>query len=426
MTAIEVKRLGHPSGQGTNKTFAVGGVSGLLIQVTPNDAKTWLLRTTVGTKRREFGLGGYPEVGLASAKERARELKEKIRKGVDPSEERKARKSELLAAQRRGLTFEEAVDGCLAAKLDQYKNLKHRQQWRNTLYKYAVPELGKMLVQDISVQDVLRVLQPIWMEKTETANRLRGRIEAVLTWATVSGHRSGDNPATWSGNLKELLPAPSRIAKEKHQPALQIEDVERWLRGVRSMDGIGRYALEFTLLTATRSQEVRGARWNEINLRKGVWTIPAERMKKEREHRIPLSDSALELLRNVPKFEGVELVFPAPKGGEISDMTLSAAMKRLHNTDLNETGIGFYDRVLHRPAVPHGLRSTFRDWVAERTGFPGEMAEIALAHKVSNTVEAAYRRGDMIEKRRTMMQAWADFANGLKKDENVVELRTTF
>ncbi len=265
LTALDVKHLSHP-GKGANKTFATGGVPGLLIQVTPNNAKTWLLRTTVGEVRREFGLGGYPEVPLAKARDRARELKEKIRNGIDPEEERKANKSALIAAQRRGLSFADAVDNYLNAKLDQYKNPKHRQQWRNTLQTYAMPELGEMLVQDIDVQDVLRVLQPIWLQKTETASRVRGRIEAVLSWGTVSGHRTGENPARWAGNLKELLPAPSKLTKEAHHPALQTEDVQRWLVGVKAMNGIGRFALEFTLLTATRSQEVRGASWAEFDL----------------------------------------------------------------------------------------------------------------------------------------------------------------
>ncbi|HHG89434.1 MAG TPA: DUF4102 domain-containing protein [Devosia sp.] len=422
LSALEIKRLKHP-GKGRNYTVAVGGVAGLMLQITPSGAKSWLLRTKVGMKRREFGLGGYPEIALATARDRARDLKEKIRDGIDPIQERKEKKAALIAAQRRGLTFSEAVDKYLRAKLDQYKNAKHRQQWRNTLLTYAVPELGSMLVQEITPQDVLRVLQPIWIDKTETASRVRGRIEAVLSWATVSGHRTGDNPARWAGNLKELLPAPSKVAKEGHHPALQIDDVQRWLASAREMDGIGRYALEFALLTATRSQEVRGAKWDEIDLDKGIWIIPAQRMKKEREHRVPLSSGALALLSNVPRFEGSDLVFPAPRGGKLSDMALSAAMKRLHEADLKKTGVGFVDRVSARPAVPHGLRSTFRDWVAERTSFPGDMAEVALAHKVSNSVEAAYRRGDMIEKRRLMMQAWSDFVNGEAAGDNILEFK---
>jgi len=415
LTALDIKHLPH-TGRGSNKTVSVGGIPGLLMQITPNNAKSWLLRTTVGEVRREFGLGGYPEVPLAKARERAREFKEKIRNGIDPEEERKANRSALIAAQRRGMLFADAVDRYLVVKLDQYKSAKHRQQWRNTLQTYAVPELGEMLVQDIEVHDVLRVLHPIWLTKTETASRLRGRIEAVLSWATVSGHRNGENPARWAGNLKELLPAPSRVATEVNHPALQVSDVQRWVIGLKSMSGLGRFALELALLTATRSQEIRGARWTEFDLRSGIWTIPPERMKKEREHRIPLSTSALNLLAIVPRQKDNELLFPGVRGGLMSDMTLSKAMKSLHAKDLAAGGPGFADRITGRPAVPHGLRSTFRDWVAECTSFPGDMAEVALAHKVSNSVEAAYRRGDMIEKRRHMMHAWSDFISGLNNE----------
>ena len=420
LSHLEVKRLQHP-GVGGNVTFAVGGVSGLLLQITPKGGRTWLLRASVGGRRREIGLGGFPDVTLAQARERARTAKDKIRSGVDPVEERKAARSALAAAQRRGLSFAKAVEEYLAAKLDGFKNAKHRDQWRNTLQTYAVPHLGKMLVQDIAVQDVLLVLnQPVaagatetlWQAKTETASRLRGRIEAVLSWATVAGHRSGDNPARWAGNLKELLPAASKVARKANQPAVQVEDAPAWFSALRGRDGMGSRCLEFAALTAARSQEVRGARWDEIDLVKALWVIPAARMKMEREHRVPLPVAAVALLAALPRFTDNPLVFPAVRGGELSDMTLSATMKRLHEAELAEGRQGFIDRVSKRPAVPHGLRSTFRDWVAERTHFPGDMAEVALAHRVSNAVEAAYRRGDMVEKRRTMMEAWENYLTG--------------
>jgi integrase len=413
LTALEVSRLRHP-GRGRNVTVAVGNVAGLLMQITPTGARAWVLRTLVGGKRREFGLGGYPDVSLADAVRSAREAKEKIRRGIDPVEERKAARAALAAQQRRGLIFSDAVDKYLTAKLDQFKNSKHRAQWRMTLETYAGPELGPMLVADIAVQDVLRVLQPLWQTKTETASRLRGRIEAVLSWATVAGHRSGDNPARWSGNLKELLPAPSKVAKQDNQPALPIDDASRWLTALRTRDGTGSRALEFLIMTAARSREVRGATWDEIDIDKALWIIPASRMKMGREHRVPLSLDGVTLLKSLPRLAGNDLVFPAPRGGELSDMTLSATMRRLHETDIENGGQGFVDRVSKRPAVPHGLRSTFRDWAAEKTSFPGEMAEVALAHKISNAVEAAYLRGDMIEKRRQMMTAWVDFLTGQK------------
>jgi integrase len=418
LSALEVKRLQY-TGTGQNQTLAVGGVAGLLMQLTPNGGRSWLLRTSVGGKRKEYGLGSFPEITLSVARDRARATKEQIRDGVDPIEERKAKKSALLAEQRRGLSFDDAVDRYLDAKLDEFSNPKHRQQWRNTLKTYAVPALGNMLVQDIAVQDILRVLQPIWHEKTETASRVRGRVEAVLNWATVSGHREGDNPARWAGNLKELLPAPSKIAKEENHPALQIDDVPRWLSCLRTMDGMGRYALEFTLLTASRSQEVRGALWSEIDFDAGLWIVPASRMKMSREHRVPLSSGAVELLQQVPRLVETDLVFSAPRGGKLSDMTLSAAMKRLHQADIKDGGEGFTDRLSGRPAVPHGLRSVFRDWVSERTDFPGELGEMALAHKVGSDVEGAYRRGQMTNKRRPLMQAWSDFANCIETGSNV-------
>lgn len=421
LSALDVKRLAHPGGK-RNVLASVGGVPGLYLQLTPKKGRSWVLRTVVGAVRRDIGLGGYPGVSLAQAREKAREARALIEAGIDPVEKRKAAKSALISAQRRGLTFAEAVDRCLASKLDGFKNPKHRQQWVNTLETYAAPELGKMLVQDISVQDVLRVLQPLWTNKTETASRLRGRIEAVLSWATVAGHREGDNPARWAGNLKELLPPPSKIAKESNHPALAIDDAPRWFAELKTRDGFGARALEFLVLTAARSSEVRGARWEEIDLESGLWIVPAKRMKMDCEHRVPLSAEAVALLNALPRFEGNLLVFPAARGGQMSDMTLSAAMKRMHHADLDAGNPGYLDRVSKRPAVPHGLRSTFRDWVAERTTFSGDMAEVALAHKIGNAVEASYRRGDMVAKRRQMMNGWADFICGRSHSSNVIRI----
>ncbi len=421
LTAIDVKRLSHPGGK-RNVLFSVGGVPGLHLQLTPNAGRSWVLRATIGDLRRDIGLGGFPGVTLSQAREKARQAREKIVQGIDPIEERRAAKAALSAAQRRGLTFADATDKYLAAKLDAFRNAKHRQQWQNTLEAYAKPELGKMLVDNILVQDVLRVLQPLWAHKTETASRVRGRIEAVLSWATVAGHRSGDNPARWAGNLKELLPAPSKVAKEGNQPALMIDDAPRWCSALQGREGCSARALEFLAMTASRSQEIRGALWDEIDFEKELWIIPAARMKMDREHRVPLSAQAVALLHDLPRLEGNPLVFPAARGGQLSDMTLSAAMKRMHEADLAAGGAGFVDRSSKRPAVPHGLRSTFRDWVAERTNYPGDMAETALAHRISNAVEASYRRGDMIEKRRKMMDDWAGHLAGAARAGNVVRI----
>lgn len=421
LSALDVKRLAHPGGR-RNVLFSVGGVPGLHLQVTRNGGRSWVLRAKVGNVRRDIGLGGFPGVTLSQARDKAREARAKIEGGIDPVEERKAARAALVAAQRRGLTFANAVDRCLAAKLDAFKNAKHRQQWENTLASYAIPELGAMLVQDITTQDVLRVLQPLWNDRTETATRLRGRIETVLSWATVAGHRTGDNPARWAGNLKELLPAPSKVATEGNHPALALDDAPSWFAALQLREGFGARALELLVLTATRSQEVRGALWDEIDLIKGLWVIPGARMKMGKEHRVPLSDRAVKLLEALPKLKDNPLVFPAARGGLLSDMTLSATMKRMHEAEILQGKSGFIDRVSKRAAVPHGLRSSFRDWVAERTTYPGEMAEVALAHRISNAVEASYRRGDQIEKRRRMMGDWADFIAGNVRGGEVVRL----
>jgi integrase len=405
---LDIKRLTRGGGE-KPKTFAVGGVTGLYIQILPSGASSWLLRVKVGERRREIGLGAYPDVPLAQARDRARLARDEIRSGIDPVEKRKAARSVLIAAQRRGLLFSDAMDRFLKNKLDGHKNEKHRAQWRSTLESYAKPSLGPLLVSDITVQDVLGVLQPLWNDRTETASRLRGRIEAVLSWATVAGHRTGDNPARWNGNLKELLPAPSKVAKSEHHPAIDLKDAATWFATLRKLEGNGSRALEFAALTAVRSSEARGTVWSEIDLKEALWVLPPIRMKGKREHRVPLCPAAVTLIRAQPRFEGTDLVFPAPRGGELSDMTLSATMRRMHQAELEQGRPGFLDRVSRRPAVPHGLRSTFRDWAAERTTYPGDMAEVALAHHITSAVEAAYRRGDMIEKRRGMMAEWAKF-----------------
>ena len=416
--------------------FAVGGVAGLYLQITPKGAKSWVLRTTVGERRTDIGLGGYPTVTLAQAREKARETRDKLGRGIDPIAERKAAKDSLIAARRKRMTFADAVEKALAAKLDAFKNDKHRDQWRNTLVQYAIPIIGGLPLHEVDTAAVLRVLSQeivdkagkpegtLWQARTETASRLRGRIEAVLSWATVAGERSGDNPARWVGNLKELLPAASKIAVEANHPALALDDASRWFADLRQREGFGARALEFVALTAARSGEVRGAKWDEIDLERGMWVIPAARMKKTREHRVALSPTAVSLLDALPRLEGNPLVFPAARGGTLSDMTLSATMRRMHEADLSKGGLGYVDARSKSPAVPHGLRSTFRDWVAERTNYPGEMAEVALAHKISNAVEAAYRRGDMVEKRRKMMADWSNFLTDVASaNGNVVRMR---
>lgn len=423
LSPLEVKRLQHP-GNGRNVTFAVGGVSGLLLQITPTGGRSWVLRIKVGGRRRNIGLGGYPDVTLAQARERAREAKGKVWQGVDPVEERKAIRAALVAAARRGLTFADALDRYATEKVKEFRNEKYRDQWRATVESYAVPELGNLLVADIALQDVLRVLQPIWESKTETASKLRQRIERILDYATVQGHREGPNPARWKGNLDMVLAAPSKVSGGANYPALQLDDVSRWWQALQGRDGMGAAALRFQALTATRTGAIRFATWSEIDLQAKTWTIqPGRKSSKiapnDRPKRIPLTDEMVALLEALPRFEGNDLVFPAPRGGALSDATLGKVMRSIHEADVKAGGKGYVDAATGEQAVPHGLRSTFRTWVAERTRFDGDMAEIALFHKVGSKVQQAYDRSDQVEKRRGMMAAWGRFLQGAQ----VVELQ---
>jgi len=412
LSALEVKDLKH-HGKNGNAYYAVGGVAGLLLQVTPAEGKSWILKVKVGAKVREIGLGGYPTVTLKNARDHAREMRDKIRRGIDPVEERKVAKAALFAAQKRGLTFDAAVEKYLEQKLKELTNDKHGKQWRSTLVRYASPAIGKMLVSEITVHDVQRMLDPIWMTITETATRVRSRVESVLDWATVKGHLTGENPARWKGNLETLMPKPNKVAKKSNHPAIALKDAQRWFAALREREGISARALEFVALTAARSGEVRGAVWEEFDLVEKIWTVPAVRMKADKEHRVTLTDEAVALLNRMPRLNSSPYVFAAPREGQLSDMSLSAVMRRIHADDVDRGGSGFVDSTSKRPAVPHGLRSTFRVWVAEKTESPREMAEIALAHTVGSEVERSYQRSDLIEKRRQMMAMWDSFLRGV-------------
>lgn len=387
---------------------------GLFLRVQPSGARAWVQRITIRGKRCELGLGSPPAVTLSSARKLALENRGKAMIGGDPLQERRD--------ARAGLTFQAAVERYLAVKLDEFANEKHKDQWRSTLDTYARPVLGTKLVADINLQDVLRVLEPIWQGKTETASRLRGRIEAVLSWATVAGHRAGDNPARWKGNLSEMLAKPGKLAKADNQPALALVDVPAWWAVLAQRGGMAARALEFLTLTAARSGEVRGMTWDEIDFGNpdkageilapatATWNIPASRMKAGRAHRVPLTPEAVALLKSLPRSES-PYVFHAQRGGMLSDMALSAVMRRMQEAEEEAKRPGFRDPTSKRPAVPHGLRSSFRQWAAER-GFPRDMAELALAHRVGDETERAYQRSDMLERRRDMMSAWAAFLRG--------------
>lgn len=398
---------------------------GLFLRVAKNGARQWVQRITIRGKRCELGLGSPPAVPLATARKLALENRGKAMLGGDPLAEKRD--------ARAGLTFADAVDKYLASKLTEFRNEKHRRQWRSTLDTYAAPVLGRKQVADIGVQDVLRTLEPIWQEKTETANRLRGRIENVLSWATVAGHRTGDNPARWKGNLAEILPKPSKVSKAENQPAVALGDVPGWWAALAERDGMGAKALQFLALTAARSGEVRGMTWDELDLGRrdktdktdktaAVWTVPAGRMKNGREHRVPLTAEAIALLESLPRMKDSPYVFFAPRGGMLSDMSVSAVMRRMQETEEKAGRAGYLDPRTKRPAVPHGLRSTFRQWAAER-GYPRDMAEMALAHWIGSEVERAYQRADMLDRRRAMMADWAAFLRGeAVQADNVVRL----
>ena len=383
LSALEVSRIRN---QGLH---FVGNVPGLILQV-KGASRSWILRIPIGGKRRDVGLGGYPAIGLAQARNGARDIRIKVVQGIDPIQERRNQQAALKVARGKLKTFSEVASGFLEDRSPGWRNPKHRQQWENTLAVYAVPKIGNLFVKDIELAHILNILRPIWTTKTETASRVRGRLENVLDWAKVHGYREGENPARWKGNLDMILPAPNKTKKVKHHKALPYSQVGSFMVDLHNRSGIAAKALEFTILTATRSGEVRGATWQEIDISKAEWTIPSERMKAGKEHRIPLSSQVIELLKGIPVGEANEIIFKAPRGGMLSDMSLGAVLKRMKIQ-----------------VTTHGFRSTFRDWAGETTAFTREVIEHALAHQLQDKAEAAYARGTLLVKRRKLMEAWS-------------------
>ena len=399
LSAAEVRRK---TKQGLH---AVGGVAGLLLQVTSTGARSWILRVMIGSNRRDMGLGGFPDVSLKQARDKARDARDLIEKGLDPVAERKAARNALIFSQAKDMRFDRAAKLCHAAKSTEFRSAKHSQDWINSLDRYAFPAIGSLLVADIELHNVMAVLEPIWHTKTETATRIRQRIESVLTWSTVSGHRKGDNPARWDGNLKEVLATPNKIKKVKHHAALPWQKVPEFMTELRKHEGMGARALEFSILTAGRSGEVRFATWDEIDLDEKLWTIPADRMKAGKKHKVPLSSDAIKLLKALPKLDDSPQVFTAPRGGILSDMSISAVMRRMK--------VG---------AVPHGFRSSFKDWARSNTSYADEVSELALAHVNNDSTRAAYARDELLPKRIRLMRDWAKFCNTPKMKGDVVSI----
>lgn len=386
---------------------------GLRLQVTKSGAKSWVYRFMLAGKSREMGLGALADVSLAEARNAATEARKLVKAGTDPIAQREsqreaARASEALALAR-AMTFRQCAEAYIEAHKAGWGNEKHRLQWPSTMRDYVFPVFGALSVQDIDLPMVMKAVEPIWTAKTSTASKVRGRIEAVLDWATVRGFRKGDNPARWRGQLAHLLPAPSKVRKVKHHAALPYAEMNAFMVELRKRDGISPRAFEFAVLTAARRGEVLGATWGEIDMEARTWIIPAERMKASRDHRVPLSEPALAILRTMDEHRLGDVVFPGSSGRPLSKMSLERLLARMGRTDM----------------TTHGCRSSFRDWCAERTGYPNEMAEMALAHAVGNQVEAAYRRGDLFEKRRRMMDDWATFCNTMPAESGatVVPMR---
>ena len=394
---------------------AVGGVAGLLLQVrNPTNEgaqmpRSWILRIKVGEQRQPIGLGSYPQVSLAGAREQAGKLALEAKQGVNLKAKKRSERSSLIAAASKNKTFIECAESYMDAHSCDYTSDKHRKQWPATLFTYAYPIIGKMLVSDIAMRDVLNVLEQetvvdknikgkLWYVKTETAKRLLGRIKTVLDYATVNQYRSGTNPAQWTGFLSTQLPSPKKLQKKEHHPAVPYQQMGDFMLKLRSNPSLSAKALELLILTAVRSGSVRSAEWSEIDLDNALWIIPAEHTKARQEHRVPLQPQAIRLLKILPKLAGTNLIFPSRTGKPLSDMAFSQLMR-----GMRERG------ELTVEAVPHGFRSTFRDWAAEQTAYPDEIRKAASGHTVGDSVKEAYQRTDLLDKRRNLMNEWAVF-----------------
>lgn len=385
LSALTVKTASRPG------YYCDGG--GLYLQVSKAGAKSWVFRYRRNGRPRELGLGALLLTPLSTARKKAEAMRLTLGQGQEPVATREA--ARRAAANR--MTFSECATAYITAHRRGWSNPKHAEQWQSTLDTYAAPVFGSIDVSEVDTHQVIRALEPIWQTKTETASRLRGRIERILAWATTRGYRSGENPARWRGHLDTLLPKPGAIKDVAHHSALPYPDAADFMATLAAESGTAAKALRFAILTACRTNEVIGATWAEIDLASAVWTIPADRMKAGKEHRVPLSGASVALLVALAPRQPDDHVFPGAKAGKpLSNMAMLNTLKRMERNDL----------------TVHGFRSTFRDWAAEATSFPRELAEKALAHTVRSEVEAAYQRGDLLQKRREMMEQWAAHCGG--------------
>ncbi|MBV1786751.1 integrase arm-type DNA-binding domain-containing protein [Marinobacterium sp. D7] len=396
LTDAAVRKLRH-KGPKTPGTYSVGGVAGLqLVCKPPADGsdigpRSWVLRVKVGDRRRDIGLGPYPEVSLSEARERAKQDKELIRQGVDPLEHRKALRSALAANQAKAVTFAEVAREYIDKKAAEFKTLKQVQKLTGQLETYAYPFLDNLVISDIERAHIVKMLEPIWISRHETASRVRLSVERVLDLAGVKGLRSGDNPARWKGNLELSFPAAKKVAKVKHYNSLPVDQMTAFWKDLADLQTVGASVLKFTILTACRPGEARDVRWTEIDLESKIWTIPAERMKGGKAHKIPLTASAVKLVEAQPRLS--EYVFAGPrKGRPITDVAVSKVPK-----------------LLGHDVTAHGFRSTFRTWAQEYTSYAEEICELALAHVNSDATRAAYARGELVDKRRLLMSDWEHF-----------------
>jgi len=380
----------------------------LYLRVADGRSKQWIFRYVVNGRLRDMGIGPCHTLDLAKAREKARQARELRLEGIDPIDHKRAQRAAAVAADARAVTFRQCVEGYIKDNQTKWTNAKHRHEWSATLSRYAYPALGNLPIASIDTPLVLKVLKPLWERVPETASRVRGRIENVLGWATVHHYRTADNPARWKGHLEHALPARSKVAKVKHHAALPYTQTGLFMAKVRKDSRIGARCLEFIALTVARVGEANLAEWNEIDFAERVWTVPAKRMKAGKEHRVPLSKAALAVVEDMRAIRVSDYIFPGKRTGRpVGANTALRIAKETADIDI----------------TTHGLRSTFRDWAAERTSFPNEVVEMALAHAVPSAVEKAYRRGDLFEKRRRLMEAWADYCGKSIASGKVVAIR---